>query len=220
MQIQYFLSFIKNSKLLIFLLLGGVVGILIIPWFISKEPDSVQPSPVASPTIIYPFGEQPIFPISVNSATTTLSIGTDPSGAEVTIDQEILNRQNIVTPINISPFTLKNIPVGKHTLRIFKLGYLVKNQEIEVLENKSNDFSIKLEKNPEENQILSIISELPVSTEDYYIEYLDAIKKIQVVIRQAPYESNKVKAIDWFKRNGINNPEAAGIEFYPALNIQ
>jgi hypothetical protein len=220
MNIQYFLDFIKQSKLLIFILAGMLIGILIIPLFFQKKP--IEPTLLLSPSpkVQYPFAQQQIFPNSQSGQIFTISITTVPPGSEVTIDKDFLNKQDIVAPINVSPFTVQNIPEGRHSVRLFKLGYLVKTQEIEVKSGQSNSFSIVLEKNPNESQIQDIITKMPVSTEDYHIEYLDGIKKIQVVIRKSPYEVNKKKAIEWFEQNGVSNPENSGIEFYPALNVQ
>lgn len=220
MNLQYFLNFIKQTKLLIFILVGLVIGVLIIPLFLPQKPETPLSSPIPSPKIQYPFAQQQIFPNIQPAQKVSASITTTPPGAEVTIDKEILNSQNVIAPINISPFTIQDIPEGKHSIRVFRLGYLVKTQEIEVQKGKDNTFSVVLEKSPVEDRIQNIIAKMPVSTADYYIEYLDAIKKIQVLVRKAPYEINKQKAVDWFNQNGISDPETSGIEFYPALNVK
>lgn len=52
-----------------------------------------------------------------------------------------------------------------------------------------------------------IISQLPVETQSYSIQYLPANQQFFILIKQNPYEANKAKVIAWFKNFGLANPE-------------
>lgn len=55
--------------------------------------------------------------------------------------------------------------------------------------------------------IKEIISQLPVETQDYSIQYLPASQQFFILIKQNPYGVNKAKALAWFKNFGLVNPE-------------
>jgi len=52
-----------------------------------------------------------------------------------------------------------------------------------------------------------IISQLPVETENYSIQYLSKNDQFFITIKKSPYDTYKSQVIIWFKNFGISRPE-------------
>ena len=63
----------------------------------------------------------------------------------------------------------------------------------------------------EEPQIEQIIARLPVSTEEYDIEYLSSSNTFVITIKESPFEQNSEKARQWFVENGFSNTTGLNI---------
>lgn len=58
-----------------------------------------------------------------------------------------------------------------------------------------------------------IISQLPIETPEYTIQYLPKTKKFIVMILENPFEENKKKAEEWFKEQGVEDLSELNISF-------
>jgi len=59
--------------------------------------------------------------------------------------------------------------------------------------------------------IEQIIARLPISTEEYYIEYLSSSNTFVITIKESPFEQNSEKARQWFVENGFSNTTGLNI---------
>lgn len=58
-----------------------------------------------------------------------------------------------------------------------------------------------------------IISQMPVATPEYNIEYLQTSDMFIVTIKKSPYEQNKALAEGWFKSRGVFDMSSFNIKF-------
>lgn len=214
------LKYLLMTNKLILLILGLMLILLIVtPLFLPKKKSVVVPSP--SPNLaVYPSAQPQQFSKSEIQKFGGLIVTSNVPTAEVTIDEKEVKDAEFYAPKNYTSFAINRIPVGRHVLRVNKIGYLNTTLEVEIQADQVNQVNIELKVNPEIQAINEAIKEMPVLTDEYYIEYLAGIGKIQTIIRKDPFEENKQKAIEWFGERGIQNPEAGGVLFYPALGVK
>ena len=111
-------------------------------------------------------------------------ISTDPSGAEIFIDD---------AKMGVTPFTVQNVGVGKHNLKIKKNGYTDYVTEINIVQNQTRNISTDLQK----RFVLSITS-TPNGADVYvnnrkvgttpYRAYAVEDAELKVELRMANYE--------------------------------
>jgi hypothetical protein len=218
-----FINLLSKIKLLLILTGLGLLVLFLLPLVFNDTSQlQISPSPSATSQRVisnFPPAQPQEFVEQLSTQTGSLAINSNIEAVKVTIDAEEVQSPEFFAPENTTPFLIESLPAGKHTIRASKLGYLNQTLPIEVSTNKLTDITVILEVDPSLDSIQEAIKEMPVSTDEYFIEHLDSIGKIQTIIRKAPFETYKQQAIEWFKERGINNPEASGILFYPALNI-
>lgn len=59
-----------------------------------------------------------------------------------------------------------------------------------------------------------LISQMPIKTSDYAIEYLSTSDTFMVKILRNPYETNKAKAQTWLKIHGAEDLKTLNIIYY------
>lgn len=220
------LEFIKNNKLLsgIFLLFIILVLLTII---VSQRGSKIKqiPEPSTAPTsnqsgteANYPHTSQ-VFQQQSGGAG-TLVVDSSISDVYVSIDNNSSTDPKYYSPWNKTPFILDSIPAGQHNLEAFKLGFLKVSQTITITANQTTRIHLNLLVNPEFPNLQKAISLMPISTDEYYIEYLDKINKIDVIIKKSPFSVNKEKVVSWFKSQNVNNPEEDGVMFYTGVGVQ
>lgn len=210
---------LMSNKLVLFVLFIMLALLVITPFLLPKKKLVVTPSPTPNLSI-YPTSQPQQFNRPEPEKFGSLVVNSNVAATEVTIDEKEVKDPEFYAPKNYTPFAINNIPAGKHILRANKIGYLSVTLEVQVEAGEAKEVKIDLKVNPEVKAINEAVKEMPVSTDEYYIEYLSRIGKIQTIIKKAPYEENKQKAVEWFKERGIQNPEAGGILFYPALGVK
>jgi hypothetical protein len=214
-----------SKNIIIIVVLLGLIFVALIFVVLTNNRDEQQ-LPTTSPTPLpinlnYPIASQQPFVQSGSNQKGVLIVETTPAQAEIKVDEQEITGQDSFAPTNLTPVMFNDIPVGKHIVRVRKAGYLTTEIEATVEPNKVNKLEIYLTANEEADTINKIKTLLPITTDEYTIENLSNINKIQVIIRQEPFRVNKQKAIDWFKQNGVQNPEKeSSILFYPALGVK
>lgn len=213
----------QQNKFLLILLAVGFLAIIVIPLFLSRNNPSEFPQPSPANTKIlpnFPPAQPQEFNNGQNSNQGGLSVDSNTPGVKATIDEKEVQSSEFFAPENITPFVIDKIPEGKHILRASKLGFLDQTLFVEIKNNQVSQVNITLDPDPDFNALQEAIKEMPISADEFYIEYLDGISKIQVIIKKTPFETYKLRAIDWFRQKGIKNPEESGILFYPAVNAK
>lgn len=67
---------------------------------------------------------------------------------------------------------------------------------------------------------VEIINKLPVITEGYSIEYLKTSDRFVVSIKQNPASQYKKEAKEWFRQNGVADPDSANIYYVVPSFVQ
>jgi len=214
---------LKKSKLLLILLLIGVLALLLLPLFLPTS-EAPPATPQSSPRVVrglpdFPSAQTQEFNNQTSREFGSLAVNSNIQNVSITIDQEEVTNSEFFAPENFTPFIIEKIPTGSHILRASKLGFLNQKLAVEIKANQILQISIELQTDPNSNALQNATSLMPISTDEYFIEYLDSIGKIQVIIRKDPFEEHKQQAIDWFKKQGVENPEESGVLIYPAVNI-
>lgn len=208
-----------NRKM--FLLIGALIAMLVVLIIVSIFQRSVSPQSVSLTNLEqqYPTAKPQSYPGTSNT-TGTLVVTSAIFNPTVTIDEDEDKDPNFFAPSNIPPFVVNGISVGKHVIRAQKDGYINRTITVNVQPYQITRVHIAMDKNTEQDSLDKVKTELPVDTDQYHIEYLSGINKIQVTIKQSPFDANKQKAIDWFKQHGVTDPENEGVVFYPALYVK
>lgn len=214
---------LTKSKFLLLLLGLGLLLLILSPLYL-PSPSEPLPSPSPSPAILRGLPEFPqAQPQEFNQQNSLyrggLTVNANIEAVKVTIDAQEVKSPEFFAPDNATPFILERIPAGQHVLRASKLGFLNQTLSVEVKPDQVTQVNIEMKPDPDFDALEEATKQMPVSTDEYYIEYLDKIGKIQVIIKKAPFETYKQSAINWFKQRGIENPEESGVLFYPALNV-
>jgi len=214
---------LQKSKLLLILLLIGVLALLLLPLLIPTN-EAPPATPQSSPKIVrglpdFPSAQTQEFNNQTSTEFGSLAINSNIHYVSITVDQDEVANPEFFAPENFTPFIIEKIPTGSHILRASKLGFLNQELVVEIKANQILEISIELQTDPNSSALQNAINLMPISTDEYFIEYLYSIGKIQVIIRKDPFGEHKQQAINWFKQHGIENPEESGALFYPAVNI-
>lgn len=213
---------INKSKTLLFVF--GVclalffIAILIIS-FISSDRNlqSPQTAPLSQKELSYTEAKDQQY-TQTSQGYGILVVTSEPDQAEVKIDEKEVKNPSFYAPTNKTPFIVKKIPVGNHVIRTSLPGYIVSEITINVLANQVSraNLTLALDNNYLALQKLEAI--MPIKTDDYTIEYFPFTKKVQVFVNKPPFDQSKQKAINYFKQNGVSNPEAEGVVFNDLTN--
>lgn len=214
---------LTKGKFLLVLLGLGILLLILSPLYL-PGPSEPVPSPSPSPATLrglpeFPQAQPQEFDLQSSLNQGSLAVNAKTEGVKVTIDAQEVKSPEFFAPDNITPFIVERIPVGRHVLRASKLGFLSQTFPVDVKPDQVTQVNIEMKPDPDFDALEEAASQMPISTDEYFIEYLDKIGKIQVIVRKAPFETYKQSAINWFKQRGIENPEESGVLFYPAVNI-
>lgn len=220
------IEFIKNNKLLSGILLLFIILVFLTIIISRKGPSQTQQTSQFTPTPSVGQNNEATYPHTSqlfqqqNNQEGILAVDSNIPDVYVSIDNNPTSDPKHYSPWNKTPFIIDKIPAGQHSLEAFKLGFLKVNQTITISAAQTTRIHLNLLINPEYPNLQKATSLMPISTDEYYIEYLDKINKIDVIIKKSPFSVNKEKVISWFKSQNVNNPEEDGVMFYAGIGVQ
>lgn len=206
------IGILKNKKILaLIILLVGILSLLIIITRREKQ----QPAEISKVVLdesSYPESVPQNFK-SINNQRGVLIVDSNPEGARVTLDpsEEEVSETEIL--INITPFKVSKIPVGKHTISLFKEGFALETQEFQIESDKTTRLNIQLQPIEGVQKDKSWITKLPIQSKYYFVEY-DNKRNIILAIINLHLEGQveQEKEIDLLKDEVLDKLTIRGVD--------
>lgn len=183
------LHFLVNDKR--FLVLMTLLGVLLISLFVSlyfrRETVENPPEGRISKETKYRNNLPQEFPPS-KEGFGTLIVTSVPDNIKVILDPPESEAPNTAEylPVNLTPFRVEQIPVGKHSLFASNEGFEFKEEVFEVKANNVTRVEVKLLPQtsllPPPSPSLSWVNRMPINTENYSVVYDENTRVITATI--------------------------------------
>lgn len=212
------IEYLKKNKLFILgavILIGGIITSLFLliikdqggkDKIVDRLTQSEQKYPEApAQPFLTESQEQGI--LVVSSQIKDIRIMVDSPEEEVSISSKEI-------PVNINPFKISSIPIGKHNLFAFKEGYEIFETDFIIEKDKVTRLSVNLIplSSAQNNDPKVWISKLPVQDQYYYADYDSVKQRIVVTLNPPPaVETTKDIQIEFLKKVVLNDLKNLGI---------